>query len=503
MLDFGRSDIKQFKEKGIANELVSSQIDILKRGIPHLKLIRPCTIGDGIDVVQKDNFEKLANLSSVAALSGRTMKFVPASGAASRMFKSLVQSDQKSFEHFKRNVGKFAFYDDLKAAMLKDSLHIEDYVSKNKTNEIEDYLLTKKGLDYFNLPKGLIKFHRYPDHTRTAIEEHLVEAASYTRDSNNTCHIHFTVSMEHQLVIERYLEKVIDRYESYHSDEARIVYDINFSFQASYTDTIAIDRNNNILRDDQGTIVFWPGGHGALLANLNALEADIVFVKNIDNVVPDNRKKDTYLYKKMLAGYLVELQSEIFNHLKTLSIGKTDLRDIDHIIQFVQNRMFLIPPQELKNSTKEEKVKYIYKVINRPTRICGMVRNTGEPGGGPFWIENADRSVSMQIVESSQVDMNSFEQSNIWKNSTHFNPVDIVCGVRDHNGHAFNLKQFSNADAGFISQKSYQGDPVSVLELPGLWNGAMADWNTVFVEVPISTFSPVKTVNDLLREEHL
>ena len=513
-----REDFNQIKKLGITTEKVDAQIEMFKRGFPYSKLNRPATVGDGIIVLRKNELERLAGTYNQAALSGRAMKFVPASGAASRMFKLLLslnnryeqvdekhvrseaekdEADHKQFLQFIRGIKSFAFYDDLKNAMARDGLDTEALLSEGQFKEILEYLLTSKGLFLSNLPKGLIKFHQYPDHSRTPFEEHMVEGAAYTQDKEKNVRIHFTVSPEHEDLIKGHIKSVRDRYEN-----SGIRYDLGFSVQKTATDTIAVDMENTPFRDRDGRLLFRPGGHGAVLENLNDLRGDILFIKNIDNVVPDRIKQETYTYKKALGGYLSELQHEIFEYLRRLANGDMDEPLINQVMEFARNKLSIHLSEELEKGPKHKKIDFLISRLNRPLRVCGMVKNEGEPGGGPFWVEHRDGTTSLQIVESSQVDMTSKEQKTIWESSTHFNPVDLVCGFRDYLGKPFNLMDYTDPDTGFISIKSKEGRELKALELPGLWNGSMANWNTVFVEVPIITFNPVKTVMDLLREEH-
>jgi len=517
-LTFNEEDIKQIKARGITVEKVISQIETFKKGFPFTKLQRPCTLGDGITVIEKSDVERLVKIYSQAALSGRAMKFVPASGAASRMFKLLFSfnnrydcidegqiaveaekndPDHKGFFQFIREIKKFAFYDDLKSVMSKDGLDIETLISKGQYKDILEYILTPKGLNYANLPKGLLKFHRYADHSRTPLEEHLVEGAAYTQDKNKVSRIHFTLFPEHQEAVGSYIEDVRSRYE-----KSGVKYEITFSIQKTSTDTIAVDLDNKPFRDRDGKLLFRPAGHGALLENLNDLKGDIIFIKNIDNVVPDRLKDETYLYKRALGGYLVELQKEIFGYLERLSKRDVDEQLLKQMFEFARYKLSIVAPKGMEQRSRQERINFLFSKLNRPLRVCGMVKNEGEPGGGPFWVEQPDESLSLQIVEEAQVNMKSDEQRSIWASSTHFNPVDLVCGVRDYRGGPFNLMNFTDPNTGFISIKSQDGKELKALEMPGLWNGSMAYWNTVFIEVPNITFNPVKTVIDLLRKEH-
>ena len=517
-LIFDEEDIKQIKDRGMTPEKVLSQIEKFKKGFPYSKLQRPCTVGDGITVLHQNDLEKLGEIYSQSAESGRAMKFVPASGAASRMFKLLLSfrsrydridekhitagaedndPDSKSFLQFIRGIKKFAFYGDLKSAMSRDGLDTEAFISKGQYKNILEYILTSKGLNFADLPKGLIKFHLYPDYARTPFEEHLLEAAVYVQGKKVNIRIHFPVSPEHETTIKDYIKGILYRYE-----KAQIKYELIFSTQKRSTDTIAVGMDNKPFRDRDGRLLFRPGGHGALIENLGDLKGDMVFIKNIDNVVTDRLKRETYTYKKALGGYLVELQNKSFRYLQRLSSKDLDGQLLKQIFEFARYQLSIIPPEGLERRSKDEKINFLIYKLNRPLRVCGIVKNEGEPGGGPFWVEHADKGVSLQIVESSQVDLKSAEQRDIWESSTHFNPVDLVCGVRDYSGRHFYLINFIDPDTGFISIKSKEGRELKALELPGLWNGAMANWNTVFVEVPIITFNPVKTVLDLLRREH-
>ena len=515
---FNEKEIRQIKARGMTQEEVLAQIETFKRGISYLKLRRPCTVGDGITALRKSDFKRLTDHYAGAVSSGRTLKFVPASGAASRMFKLLISinnrfanidkklistlaaEDRPGYEplfQFLERIKQFAFYDDLKAMMLKDGLIIEDVLSKGQYKEILEYVLTPRGLNYPNLPKGMIRFHYYPDYPRTPFEEHLVEAAAYTRDRDRCCSIHFTISPEYENAVKAHLKEAVAR-----NSADNVVFEIGLSLQEPSTDTIAVDPDNRPFRDQDNRLLFRPGGHGTLLKNLNNIRGDIVFVKNIDNVVPDRLKHETYLYKRVLGGYLVELQKEIFRCLEVLATKKVDNQFIKRTFEFVRSTLSVIPPSGVEQASRDEKIDFLFARLNRPLRVCGMVKNQGEPGGGPFWVEHDDWAASVQIVESAQIDQKSIQQRSYWESSTHFNPVDLVCGVRDYQGRPFDLMGFVDPDTGLISIKSKDGKELKALESPGLWNGAMAHWNTVFVEVPVITFNPVKTIIDLLRDEH-
>ena len=496
---FIEKDIAQIKSRGSEASVVEEQIKYFENGFPFLQLSKAATVGDGIlrltDEQIKEVIEEFDKKASEGYIS--LLKFVPASGAATRMFKSLFGFLQegkkdKSVDEFFSRLSEFAFYDDLKASLLADGQDIS--TADEKT--IVSYFLTNKGLGYGELPKGLLKFHNYPDRSRTPLEEHLVEGAKYA-NAGSQVKIHFTVSPEHRDKFEKLVVEVLPGYQSLFG----VKYFVSFSEQQSSTDTIAVNPDNTPFRENDGSLLFRPAGHGALLDNLGQLDADIIFIKNIDNVVPDSIKQETIVYKKALAGVVLDYQRRIFNYLNHL-VESTDDSLLEETDSFFKNELCVIPPAEFESWDNAEKKEYFLKKLDRPLRACGMVKNQGEPGGGPFWAENADGSSSLQVVESAQVDVEDAEQNSIFKNSTHFNPVDLVCAVKNRLGELYDLKKFRDPLTGFITGKSKDGKELKAQELPGLWNGAMADWNTIFVEVPLITFNPVKTVNDLLREQH-
>jgi hypothetical protein len=502
---FSDEDLKAITAKGIDVLQVLEQLEIFRRGAKPIRLLRPACVGEGIVQIPANEREVFVSLYNQAAKKGRMIKFVPASGVASRMFKDwygLYQQGEfdsaERLNEFLENIVKFAFYDDLKEIIASQGEDVEVLIRKGRYMDILKLILTPLGLNYNWLPKALLKFHIYPEHTRTALEEHLVEAVLYARDARNVCRIHFTVSEEH----ESRFNDLLSRVKGYYEDLFGVKYEIAVTIQHSSTDTIAVDMENKPFRDRSGKIVFRPGGHGALLKNLNAIDGDIIFIKNIDNVVPDRLKDITVLHKKILGGYLVQLQDKIFHHLKLLSKERVDDKLLSRVIRFCREELFLFFPDGFWNDTLSGKKEYILRMLNRPVRVCGMVKNEGEPGGGPFWVEE-DGTRSLQIVEQNQLDLNLEEQRDIWKSSTHFNPVDLVCGVRNYQGEKFDLTVYVNRDAVLISKKSHEEGELKALELPGLWNGSMAFWNTIFVEVPLETFNPVKTIDDLLRKSHL
>lgn len=513
-----QQDLKQIQSKGIDLETFEEQIENFKRGFPFIDLAAPATLEDGIKYFTEIEIKGLEKTYNYEAPDRSVTKFVPASGAASRMFKHLfafreklngTDEDQKLLEsdkgfnsvyYFFSHLKNFAFYPELSTTLQNEDYNIENELANGNYGLILDYLLLEKGLNYANLPKSLLRFHRYDDNkSRMAFEEHMVEAANYCRDSDDRTAVHFTISPEHADKFISDINLVKDEYEKVFD----ITYELTFSVQKSSTDTIAVDVNNKLFRDDTNQLVFRPGGHGALIENLNDRQGDIIFIKNIDNVVPDRLKEETFHYKKAIGGYLIKMQDKIFQYLELLETGKAYDNELNEIEKFCILSLSMKLPTEYTALRRQEKSEYLYNKLNRPIRVCGMVKNNGEAGGGPFWVRNSEGELSLQIVESSQIDLNNPEQKTIFSQSTHFNPVDLVCGLRNFNNECFDLHDFIDYSTGFISIKSMFGKPIKAQELPGLWNGAMAEWITIFVEVPLSTFNPVKTVNDLLREEHL
>ncbi len=504
---FTPSDLQLLAEKKISEESVRLQLENFKKGFPFLEIISSASIGKGIlQIDEKMQNQYIQIWDKYLSNSKQVVKFVPASGAASRMFKDLfefVSSEREkpetSFEKkFFAEIEKFAFYDDLNTNCLKnEGKSIPDLIQDGKYKAVVTNLLADNGLNYGNLPKGLLKFHTYSDGNRTAMEEHLAEGAMYAKNQDGNVNIHFTVSPEHKPLFINLVKGKKTKYEGLYT----VKYDISFSEQKSSTDTIAADSDNNPFREKSGKLLFRPGGHGALIENLNDIDADVIFIKNIDNVVPDHFKADTVLYKKLIAGVLISIQQKIFDYLDLIESGSYTSEQIREIIHFVQNELN-IRNSETKILEDAELVLYLKSKLDRPLRVCGMVKNVGEPGGGPFFAVNSDDTISLQILESSQIDLKNPVKKEMFEKGTHFNPVDLVCAVRNNKGEKYNLPDFVDKNTGFISIKSKDGKELKAMELPGLWNGAMSDWNTIFVEVPISTFNPVKTVNDLLRREH-
>lgn len=499
-------DLEQIERKGISEQQIKKELEEFKTGFPFLKLDAAASIGNGIIATSAEDVKRYTEAWNAYKAEGKKIvKFVPASGAASRMFKNMfafLTADYDvpttDFEKtFFDNVVKFAFYPALNAMCEKnEGKNIEALMGEGNYKAVVANLLEAKGLNYGQLPKGLLLFHSYEDGARTPLEEHLVEGALYA-DSKGMVHIHYTVSPEHRTLFEKKVADTKDKYEKAYN----VKYDITFSEQKPSTDTIAVNPDDTPFRNADGSLLFRPGGHGALIENLNEIPADVVFIKNIDNVVPDRLKADTVTYKQVIAGVLVSLQEKAFEYLRLLDEGTYNHEKLEEMIRFVQ-RDLCCRKHDIKELEDAELVIYLRSKLNRPMRVCGVVKNVGEPGGGPFLTYNQDGTVSLQILESSQIDKSNTEYMKMFTEGTHFNPVDLICAVKNYKGEKFNLPDYVDRTTGFISSKSKNGKDLKALELPGLWNGAMSNWNTVFVEVPLSTFNPVKTVNDLLREQH-
>jgi len=502
-----QQDLKQISERGISEEKLSYQLEQFKSGFPFLRLEGAASVDKGIAVPSEDEAKAYLQLWEEYKKSGhKIVKFVPASGAASRMFKNMfgfLSADYdvptSDFEkNFFSNIHKFAFFAALdEKCMENNGAGVDQLVSDGKYKAVVANLLNKDGLNYGQLPKGMLLFHKYDDNSvRTPMEEHLVEAALYA-SSNGEAHVHFTVSHDHLDLFKAKVDEKKAEYEKMFN----VKYDISFSEQKPSTDTVAANPDNTPFRNDDGSLLFRPGGHGALIENLNDINADVIFIKNIDNVVPDRLKKETVEWKQIIAGVLVGLQAKAFEYMRILDGGKYNHNKLEEIIRFVQRDLCCRRP-DIKDLEDADLVIYLKEKLNRPMRVCGVVKNVGEPGGGPFLVYNQDGTISLQILESSQIDTNNEEYMKMFTEGTHFNPVDLVCATKDFLGKPFNLPDYVDPTTGFISSKSKGGRELKALELPGLWNGAMSNWNTVFVEVPLSTFNPVKTVNDLLRDAH-
>ncbi|MGM9798984.1 MAG: DUF4301 family protein [Parabacteroides sp.] len=501
------NDLEQLKAKGISEKQIEEQLACFVKGFPYLEIAASASVEKGIMVIDKEaQASYMEAWDAYLAKNKKIVKFVPASGAASRMFKNLYeflsadhQAPSTAFEQkFFNEIEKFAFYKALDEKCVQNAgKDIPALKAAGEYKEIVANLLEAKGLNYGQLPKGLLLFHTYGEGARAAMEEHLAEGAMYAKNNAGEVNIHFTVSPEHQALFEHLVAEKAGAYE----DQFSVKYDISFSIQKPSTDTVAAAMDNTPFRDKNNKLLFRPGGHGALIENLNDVDADVIFIKNIDNVVPDSFKCATVIYKKVIAGVLVSLQQKIFHYLELIESGKYTHEQVEEMIHFLQDDLCVKNP-DTKLLEDAELILYIKSKLERPLRVCGMVKNVGEPGGGPFLAVNPDGTVSLQVLESSQIDMKDPAKKAMFEQGTHFNPVDLVCAVKNHKGEKYNLPEYVDKNTGFISFKSKDGRELKALELPGLWNGAMSDWNTVFVEVPIETFNPVKTVNDLLRPEH-
>ncbi len=482
---FTKEDLLQINQHGLSQESVERQLENFRQGFPYLKIVRSARVGDGIIAVGEADADRLRAEYREAQQGLKIEKFVPASGAATRMFKDLfsyVESGEMNpvVERLASHLGDFAFADALGEKVSLEA-PLRDVVRA----------IVGEGLEYGAKPKGLLLFHKYDTGARTPFEEHLAEGAMYAA-SDGVVNIHFTVSPEHVEGFSSLFDSVRERYESRYD----VKYHISMSVQKGSTDTIAVNEDCTPFREADGRLLFRPAGHGALIENLNDIDADIIFIKTIDNVAPDHLKADTIKYKEVLAGLLVSVQKRVFGYVEQMERGEADLEEVK---RFVESELCVALPSDVKALEGEALREALLKVLCRPLRVCGMVRNEGEPGGGPFWAESADGSVALQIAESSQI---APEQKHLMADATHFNPVDLVCATRNHKGEKYDFREFTDPATGFISSKSKSGRTLLAQELPGLWNGAMSNWNTLFVEVPISTFSPVKVVTDLLRREH-
>lgn len=500
------NDQQLLKTKGISAEMIEAQIKRFEEGFPQLRIHSVATVGKGIMRLSDRDISHYIKVWREALASGTEIeKFVPASGAASRMFKNMFafmtsgkMAPETDFEkQYFDNINHFAFFLSLnKACERLYKAGIPQLIEEGKYIEIVKAMLEKEGLNYGFLPKALLQFHKVTGGVHTALEEHLEEGAQYAASSKREVNIHFTVSPEHRKEFDKLLKSKVKTMEQVWG----VKYNVTMSEQKQSTDTIAVNLDNTPYRDAEGNLFFRPAGHGALIENLNERDASVVFVKNIDNVVPLRLRSVTVRYKKAIGGYLIDVQRAIAKHLATLDKGAND-NELKNILKFVENRL-CTHNEATATMSEEQLAEYLRRKLNRPIRVCGMVPNEGEPGGGPYLAYNADGSYSPQILEAAQIDANDPAAVELMKSGTHFNPVDLVCYIRDYKGNKFDLKQFVDHETGLISMKSTGGVDIKALELPGLWNGSMSDWNTVFVEVPIETFNPVKTVNDLLRPQH-
>lgn len=519
---FTAADSEQMSSLGISPEEAERQLALFRDPPAPVRLDRPATVGDGIVRLSDDEAGRLEERAAVAAEAGEMAKFVPASGAASRMFRrleaaqrresrdrrSLVRAAEEGDEpaeaalRFLERLDDFAFGDDLAAALERAGRDLRELRRRGEVGTILDHLLGEAeghGLGYAPAPKGLIPFHRYPDGSRrTAFEEHLVEAADHVRDARDVCRLHFTVAPEHREGFERLLAEARERL----AERLGARFEVEFSHQSHATDTLAVDPEDRPFRLADGRLLFRPGGHGALIGNLGSVAAPVVFVKNVDNVVPEGDQGPVVRWKNRLGGKLLELRDGVFEHLGRLEEGSADEGAVEAAAELAARELGRGLPARLSGAPAEERRRALIDLLDRPLRVCGVVENVGEPGGGPFWVEGPEGELSLQIVEASQVDPDDPAQQDVLGSATHFNPVDLVCSLADRHGRRYDLERFVDPSTVFIAGKSHEGRKLKALERPGLWNGAMAGWNTVFVEMPLATFAPVKTVFDLLRPAH-
>lgn len=484
---FNEKDLRELSAHGVSLEKVNEQIENFKKGFPYLSIVRPASIGDGIISYSEKECEQLVAEYDKLVVGKAIVKFVPASGAATRMFKAVFEfvndnKPNKGVENMVANIEQTPFYCELK----------ECFSTSASAKEIANAIISKDGLNYGNLPKGVLKFHKYGDKSVTPVEEHLIEGAKYAVSDGGVVNVHFTVSVE----FEKMFEELVDSVKNNLEKEYGVKYSVSYSNQLPSTDTLAVDMNNEPFRNSDGSLLLRPAGHGALIENLNQISADVVFIKNIDNVVHGDYLCDTIKYKKVLGALLLEVQNSVFELLRAFDNGECV---ISKSVEFIEKRLGVKMCDCFSKLSDTEKKEYLVKFLNRPIRIAGMVKNEGEPGGGPFWVKDENFGESLQIAESSQI---SPDQISLMKTATHFNPVDIACATKNYKGEKFELNNFVDFNSGFISQKSKDGKDLKAIELPGLWNGSMSNWISLFVEVPVSTFNPVKEVADLLKPKH-
>jgi Domain of unknown function (DUF4301) len=514
-LSFTEKDIKQIEKKGLTVEKVNAQIQLFKTGFPFINLKGRATIGNGILKLNKKEKEEYITYFNDKRDTISMLKFVPASGAATRMFKFLF-SFIKEYNPDKESINSYInrkkatdlsifiiglkylpFYYKVKQQLYKDYKNFDSLSNNQQITLFIKTMLQKSKLNYGDFPKGLLPFHQYRNHIATAFEEHLFEAAYYA-SSHNKANLHFTISEKHNHKFDdefKRIEEIVEK-------KTNTAFNISFSYQKESTDTIAVTTKNIPFREEDGSLLFRPSGHGALMENLNDLDADVIFVKNIDNVAVFNFEEEVGQYKKMLAGILLKIQEQAFKYQKDLDNKDVNEEELIKIAQFLSNKMNITISSEFEKYSTKYQIEYLAEKLNRPIRVCGMVKNEGEPGGGPFWVKEENGNISLQIVESAQIDKKNKLQKDILKKATHFNPVDLVCGIKNYKGKTFNLTKFVDPKTAFITMKTKVGNELKALELPGLWNGSMANWNSIFVEVPLITFNPVKTVNDLLKPQH-
>lgn len=513
-MGLSEQDLGQINQHGVSLENIQKQLAILKKGIAKMELLEAATVENGILKFSIVEFVEKATFFDENKSDLKLLKFVPASGAATRMFKFLTvflnefdieresinayinRKKDTKLPVFIVGMDKLPFFDLIYKRLKEEFFNFDSFPRDYKNYYFIKFMLDPEYFNFASKPKGILPFHKYAVNVASPIEEHLYECGYYS-SSNNQSYLHFTVSESHQKQFEQIISNVKDKVE----EETNTTIEVSYSYQHKSTDSIAVNMDDEVFKTEEGKLLFRPGGHGALIENLNQLDADIIFVKNIDNVILHNN--DTIaLYKKALAGILVELQQQIFAFLNLIDQYTVENNQIEEIKDFLKIKLNMEVKADFDLYTFENKIKVLKAILNRPIRVCGMVKNEGEPGGGPFWVKNGQKEVSLQIVESSQVDLNNKKQAKIMADATHFNPVDLVCATKNYKNEKFDLHQFVDENSGFIVEKNHLGKDIKSYELPGLWNGAMANWLTVFVEVPLITFNPVKTVNDLLKEAH-
>lgn len=512
-------DLAQVRQHGLSRPEVERQLRLFADPPPAAELLRACTVGDGIVRLEEDRHSRLQDLYREAEAAGRFSKFVPASGAATRMFRALLavrggegsEQDRQAARTLMAELDRLPFRAPLAAELERRGQDLEalrQQAAEGGTEEVDAWaepvlsaLLDDDGLGFANAPKGLVPFHRGSEEDKagiTPLEEHLVEAAEHLRAKDGRCRVHFTIPQHQEMAFREQLREIAGRLEPRY--DAR--FEVSLSIQRPETDTLAADLDGNPFRDDDGRLVFRPGGHGALLTNLAEFGQDLVFLRNIDNVQPEHRRREILRWNRILGGFLVEVEQTLVDCLSRVERERFEDPTIDDELRRVAAVLGQPHLLEVLDRPPRAKQAFLADLLDRPLRIAGVVPNVGEPGGGPFWVRGADGEASPQIVEMSQVDLENPEQKAIVSGATHFNPVHLVCRLRSHRGDRYDLERFLDPSAVFIARKSHQGRPLQALERPGLWNGAMARWNTVFVEIPGTIFAPVKTVLDLLRPEH-
>ncbi|WP_452597783.1 DUF4301 family protein [Pontimicrobium sp. MEBiC01747] len=514
-MNFTAKHIKQIENKGITVEKIEQQLALFKSGLPHVNLKSAASLGDGIYKFSNEENNFFIDYYNSRKEALHIMKFIPASGAATRMFRFLFQflecynSEKETVNSYiNRNktselplfivgLDKFPFYNTVLETAKNEVANYNALSNDEKMILFIKTLLEKDKLNYSFYPKGVLPFHKYKDHLATAFEEHLFESALYA-SSNNVANLHFTISEKHHTSFNEEFKRIQNIVEQ----KTNTKFNITFSYQDKSTDTIAVTLDNEPVINKDGSLYFRPSGHGALLSNLNNLDADVIFIKNIDNVVVHEYEKEVAKHKKILAGVLLKTQEKVFKSLKDLESENNSEADLVEIAQFLRTSLNVVISPEFEKYSLKYQIEYLKTKLNRPIRVCGMVKNEGEPGGGPFWVKDESGNISLQIVESAQIDKSNKYQKSILKHATHFNPVDLVCGIKDYKGNVFCLEKFVDPQTAFITKKTIEGKEIKAMELPGLWNGSMANWNTIFVEVPLVTFNPVKTVIDLLKPAH-